>query len=246
MPVAKKILLFFCFCFAFTQVSAQRELLAEDRTEKNDTTPSFGINEANFFHFRTGMGMIFGPEGDGVGFGFGRSLEPFIGFRYKRKLSGMFSIGLDPTYKYSAFNFNDKDKNAFLDTNFWGSGTDTFHNREKIGLHSVGLGAFIRINFDPKRGDYMGTYLDLGAGGDFIFANEYITKGELQNGTMVKTRYTRNPFISRFQYNYFARLGRNWLALTFAYRPSPIFKNSYNYPMLPKYVAGVEFNLYGR
>ncbi len=240
MCLARKILLLIIICLGFTTAHAQRELLAEDRTNKNDTTPSFGINERNYFHFRSGIGLIVGPSGSGVEIGYGRSLEAYTGFRYKRKLSGMFSIGLEPAYKYTGFNISNKDSSTFLDNYIWGK--DTLHNRHKIGLHTASLGAFFRINFDPRRGNHMGTYLDLGAAGDYIFSNEYITRGEKRDGTLVKTKFTRNPFISRFQYYYNAKLGHNWLALTFSYRPSPVFKNSYNFPALPRYIVGIELN----
>ena len=240
------MLLFLLVCFAFSKVSAQRELLSEDRTSQNDTTPTYGKNERNYFHYRMGLGFIVGPADKGLLMGYGRSLEAYTGFRYKRKLSNMFAIGLEPSYKYTGINISQKDKNTFLDTTFWGSGKDTAHNREKLGFHSASLGAFLRINFDPHRGNYMGYYLDLGAGGDYIFANNYVVNGERTNGTFVKTRFTRNPFVSHFQYNYFARLGFNWLALTFTYRPSNLFKTEYNFPEPPKYVAGLELNLYGK
>ncbi|RYD81469.1 MAG: hypothetical protein EOP53_06280 [Sphingobacteriales bacterium] len=232
--------------FCSSNVWAQRELLAEDRTKQNDTTPSRGKNEPNYTHTFIGLGMLLGKAEEGMDIGYGRSLQFMSGMRYKRKLSGMFALGLEPAYKYTGINFNKKEANTFLDTTFWGKGTDTTHHLEKLGLHTASLGGFLRINFDPKRGNTIGTFLDLGVAGDYIFANNYTTKGELANGTFVKTRFTRNDFISRFQYNYFARFGYNWLAVKCSYRPSPLFKSSYNFPDAPKFVAGVEMSLFGR
>jgi hypothetical protein len=215
------------------------EVLLEEAVDY-DFHSEYGPNGKNFFQGYSGFAFMVGPSDTGVAINYGLSSEQFLGWRYKRRLSGMFSLVGDMGFRAAQFNISQPKGNYFLDTTFWHrSGVE--HRKEKIGYYSLDLGAFVRINFDPRRGDNIGRYLDLGATGSYLFSNRYVTIDE-QREARVKTRFTRFPYMNPLQYELTGKLGFNIIAIVAKCRMTDIFKPQYNFPEFPRYLIGLEIS----
>jgi hypothetical protein len=211
-----------------------------DEPVNYDFKKDYGPNGKNYFQGYSSFAFMAGPSDTGVGINYGLSNEGAFGWRYKRRLTGMFSLVGDLGFRTAQFNISQPKKNYFLDTTFWHRSA-VEHKKERLGYFSIDLGGFIRINFDPRRGDYLGHYLDLGATGSYLFSNRYITLDDQRNAR-VKTRFTRMPYTNPFQYELTGKLGFNILALVVKYRPTDIFKPEYKFPEFSRFLIGLEIS----
>ena len=206
-----------------------------------DFSSDFGPNEENYFHSFYGIGLVAGPSDTGVHLNYGVSYLTVGGLRYKRKLSGMFAVCLEIGGRYGEFNISQPHRNYFLDTTFWHK-SSVNHRREKMTSYGLDAGGALRINFDPKRGNYMGRYLDLGANGSFVLTRTYITVDDLPEARL-RSKFTGFPYINPFQYELTGKLGFNVLALFVRYRMSNFFKEQYHFPEFARIVVGLELNI---
>lgn len=205
-----------------------------------DFKKKYGPNEPNYVQGYTYFGVVVGPSDTGVKLNYGASNEWAIGWRYKRKLSGMFALCADFGLHSAEFNISQSAKNYFLDTTFWQQ-SDISHKKERFGYYSLALGGFLRVNFDPHRGDYLGHYIDLGATGSFLVSNRYVAIDERRDAR-VKSKFTGMPYTNPFQYDLTAKLGFNFIALVAKYRMTDIFKEQYRFPEFPRLMLGLEVN----
>ena len=100
----------------------------------------------------------------------------------------------------------------------------------------------MRFNFNNKRGNIMGIYMDLGAAGDWNYSLTHFEK-ETKNGIKSKTKSRGYDFISPFSYGPVVRFGYNQFAVSAAYRYSNIFEKSANFPELPRFLLGFELSI---
>jgi hypothetical protein len=229
------------FLFAVMAVHGQK-VLVDERPVRAATT-DFGPNEKYFVQFSSGLGCLVGKGDSRLDINDLRSTDFQIGIKFKRKISGLLSVWLEPSYHNAAFNLNQGNNKTLTDSLFWGN-THYKHEREHFAVEAFNLSGFLRFNFDTKRGNYLGYYLDLGAGADLYLGKEYLADDNKPDGSRATTNYTDLPYINNFGYNVFAKIGINWLALTFNYRLSHIFKPGYGLPEPPVYTVGLEINPY--
>lgn len=232
-------ILIILFLSAFTKANAQDVLFREDR-EKSPVDSLFGANQKHYFHLFLGTGFIAGNSEGDIAVRYRNSIEFISGFKYKLKLNRFLSVGADIGYRYTKFAISQRDIIDFPDT-ILVTGRNT-HESEKFGFHALPLGVFLRFNFDPRRGNTTGHYLELGGTGDWVFSKEYVVDDVLDDKTKRKTRFTGLPFVNPLQYHASAKIGMRWLALGVRYRFSEYFKTSYNYPQLPRFSVTAEIN----
>src|SRR5205807_1999892 len=84
-------------------------------------------------------------------------------FRYQFKLTGIFSTGLGLMIQYDKYRIKQDDNYSFTDKPFVQA--HQRHQKERFSNTSYSGEAFLRINLDPHRGEYMGFYLEGGVGG---------------------------------------------------------------------------------
>jgi len=224
------IILFFNLT-VFQRLEAQRYILRMD--EAVDSSESnVGKNARHYNHSFIGYGFIFGPADQGAA-SMPFSTRAFVyGSRYKRKLSNIFAFGFDFFYKFQAYRMvQDSLKtvpNALL------------NDVERMLFHSGVISPYFRINFNKKRGNKLGKYLDLGAYGEFIVAHVLFQKNTLSNGVTTRSRSTNYKYFNRINYGANFRIGGDRLALFGSYRLSDIFYPSLDMPEFSRITLGLQ------
>lgn len=222
-----------------TSLEAQTVLLNQEVDSNKMENKVFGANQRNFIGYSIGLGPILGRTDETVQIAYGRSVQFASGIFYKRKLSRVFAIGGTFNYTYSVFALQ-KNKAHFTDSFFWDSAKT--HMTEKFGIHGLQAGIFLRINFDPGRGNKIGNYLDLGAEGGIVANADYVTKDKLKNDMLVKTKYSNLIYNNLLQEYVYAKFGSGILGLSLHYRISDFFKSEYNIPEFPPFVLRLELS----
>jgi hypothetical protein len=228
------------FVFAIHHSIAQDVVL--DQKPDEGLKSRFGPNKDYFMQFTMGFGTLIGASGKNLSYNDLRSNDLRAGIKFKRKISGLLSFWLEPEYHYAAYNINQSGP-KITDTLFRAS-IPTKHEKERFATEGILVNGFFRFNFDPKRGNFMGYYLDLGAGVDFILDPEYLAIDKEPNGSTLRSSYSNIPYMNTIGYNATAKIGINWLAFTFNYRLTSLFKSRYNIPEPPAITVGIEVNPY--
>src|SRR5205085_8212921 len=107
-----------------------------------------------------------------------------------------------------------------------------------------GLGFFNRFNFDPHRGNFIGTYIDIGAIGYWDYSVKEISKNKLPDGSISRTSVKDLDYTNDFSAKIYSRVGFSHFALYGSYRITDLFKTSSDFPDLPRMLFGFEFGLY--
>jgi hypothetical protein len=222
-----------------SRYESHRILLTRD-VDTTGEIPFYGPNRLFFAHGLAQLGGKPGPQYYGAQTNWwSYSLE--YGLRMKLKLWSWESLTMDIGYRYDRFSLRmDTPRLAPLD--------NTHHQREKISLHNFS-GAFCeRINFG-KRGNVMGTWLDIGVYGDWAFrtGDVYVDQHYDSNSPSgyrykSKTKINRLPYMEKINYGFTARLGGDYVGIFAMWRWNDLIKQSYTSSErdLPKLTIGIE------
>jgi hypothetical protein len=230
--------MFILFALFTSALQAQQVLLQE--APENAGKSNFGPNLQNFLGLHFAIGEAVGKGDAGLDINDTRSLDILAGIKYKYKLNGMFSVGFDVNYHYYDYNIHPNKSARFPDTVFNAYFVDNV--RRRFSFNTIRLNGFVRVNFDPHRGNYMGHYLDLGAGVDGILSGEFVSVDKAADKSKIKTIISQSPYLEKYSYSVFARLGVNWFAIFANYRLNNIFTSKYNLPDAPPLTVGIELN----
>jgi hypothetical protein len=213
-------------------MNAQTVLLNYDKT--NEVKPSIkGPNLKKFAHVIFRAGFLVDEDKPGARIIYGPSVNLAIGVRRKYKITSFYSLGYDVESQYTVYKLKQKQGKILPDTilnNVVG----------RMDYSTIGLGFYNRFNFDPGRGNFLGTFLDIGIMGTFDFSVKSISKNKQDDGTIVKTIIRLLPYVNNLNSKVYARLGYSHIALYASYRITDLFKSSFNYPDLPRLVIGIE------
>lgn len=238
----RKIFLVLILIFnAAPALKAQQILLQED--PENAGKSNFGPNLKHFTQVHFLIGQAVGKGDEGLSINDNRSLDFMAGLKYKYKVNSIFSAGFDLNYHYYDYNIKSNKSARFPDTVF--SSTYVNNVRRRFSFNTIRLDGYLRFNFDPNRGNYLGHYIDLGAGIDDILSRAFVSIDKGDDKSKIKTIVTRSPYLQKYSYSVFARLGFNWFALYANYRLNNIFVDKYNLPDAPPLTVGIELNPYG-
>ncbi len=219
---------------------AQTELmsvdLGRDTIEAEDNT---GPNRRFYVqNFVMGGLSIDQPEGDVKLRPLGGSAVAF-GIRYKLKLTGLLALGAEISYQYNGYRINQDTQYLWPDSVFYPDAGAVSNRRERIGFGNLQGGAFLRVNFDPKRGDNLGVFMDLGGWGGYNILSQYIAKKETSLGKR-EIKYSGLNDIERLHYGVMGRLGYNKVSVGAQYRLTDWFDEATDYPLLPRLLATLE------
>jgi hypothetical protein len=233
----KKLIICLFIVILAREMKAQDVLLEQKVSEEPRER---GPNTRTYSHFFLEYGFMAGKADAGLNLNTPGSREVRLGYRSKLKLTSILAIGFDLSYRYDKFSISQKNAQAFPDTML--GLTPMKHIREKLAFHSLSIDPFIRINFDPNRGNILGYYLDLGASGSYAVSNELLMQDKAANDVKVKTRYTNLPFTEPLQYGVFGRLGFNLITISASYRLSSYFKEDLKLPEPPRLIVSLMLN----
>lgn len=238
----KKLQIILAACLCCLSISSfSQKVLLESNVKADSVTPSFGRNRQNYVHLFFDYSFYLGREDeDGGRINYGLSRTITEGFRYKAKVSNYYAAGFDFFFSQYNYDLEQVAGKKIQDT--------TFHDHEKLVFENMGLSIYSRINFG-KRGDRIGNFFDVAVYGNWTYSVRHVSKDTYnltigQNATDVKVVKTGLPYTENYNYGIAARLGFNRIAFTFTYRLSNLFKNSYGYPELPRYTAGLQIGLH--
>ena len=214
---------------------SQTILLEEDRSR--DTFPqTTGPNLKHYSHLVFAAGFVFGESGKEMPLKAGSSYEFCSGFRTKRKVTPVYSYGFDFFYRAVNYYIAQDEGKKVPDT--------VLHKSQKYNFFSFGTGVYNRFNFDPGRGNYMGTYVDVGLTGEWDFTARTVTRDVLPGDEKVKLIAKNFDYVNSFSSRVFLRGGKNKVLLYGSYRLTDHFKSSSGLPELPRFIAGLELNIF--
>jgi hypothetical protein len=217
-------------------IPAQTVLLNVDR-KAEDRISQHGPNMKKFAHFLIRAGAIVSGDKAGARIEYGTSVNLAFGVRKKFKISPFYSIGYDIENEYTDYKIK-QEKGKLL--------PDTVINNVsgRLDYSSIGLGFYNRFNFDTRRGNFLGTFLDLGIMGEWHYSIKAIAKNENKDGTLNKNITKRLPYVNNINAKAYARFGYSHLSIYASNRITDLFKSSYDFPDLPRIIAGIELAVF--
>lgn len=234
-------------CAAFAQEDTeppfrQRNVNMHVTVDTSRTVPLFGENRRWFVHQTYGLYTRFGPNEAGAKT-LGRSVQYNYGFQTKLKLWSWDALCLNINVGQERWVLAQDSTKVLPDT--------LLHKTERFQFNRL-QGEFCnRINLNRHRGNIIGTYLEFGVYGNWMYHNLHITRDSIDatattGPKLVKTRENKLPYINPLQYGFVARFGSEYFALSASWRVSDYFKSNetFSYPELPRLWFGIVLSTY--
>jgi len=215
-----------------------QQVLVQANVANDTIKTTFGPNRRYFGHAYLGYGLLAGPAGRGAELKAGlASAELRGGGRFKVRFTQAVALNLDLGYAYQHFSLAQTDHKLVP--------APARHREESLGLHQLYSEISLRLNAG-RRGNSVGSYLDLIAGGGWVAATSHSTEDEPAPGIgSVETTERGLPYLRRWTGSAGARLGFDRYALVGRYRLTSAFGPAYvAWPELPRWVLGVEIGLF--
>ena len=215
-----------------------QQVLVQANVADDTVKTTFGPNRRWFAHGYVALGLVAGPAATGAALrsGFG-SAEARLGGRLKLRLGQSVALCGDLAYAYLRYELA-QDAGKLVPA-------PALHQRESLALHQLTSEIALRLNYG-RRGNAVGSYLDLLAGGSWAAGTRHTTDDLPAPGFhSVATTESGLPYLRQFGGSAGARLGLDRYALVARYRLSPAFASGYAaWPELPRWVLGFEVGLF--
>ncbi len=234
-----------CFILFLLPIQAStQEVLLEERVPNDSTADKFGPGRRHYLHPLVTLGLGFGPpEASGSAIEFWGSGSFGFGLRYKLKILKRWELGIGIRYERESFRIEqDSGKKVFGPVQ---------HKREKLILNDLSGTFYNRFVFG-KRGDFVGTFLDLGGYADLSLGKKHLTVDKVKEPSKagykkVKSKRKGLNYVERMHYGVLARIGYNRWTLFARYRLSDLFLEggiADGYPELPRFRVGIQIGLH--
>lgn len=212
---------------------SQDVLLEENVKDKKEVKK--GPNKKYFTHMYYGMDFYLPPNEVGSEIIYGRSWDMNFGWRAKLKVAKFYSLGYTFDYSYTHLRMKQNEDKITPD--------DIEYNKQSLRTHQAKLGLYNRFNFDKRRGNRIGNFLDLGVYGGYIFSTRHKNEIKEDHSTYLEV-HRKLDYIERLNYGAFANLGFNSYVITFKYRLSDFFKEDTDYPEISPFTLGLQIGLH--
>jgi hypothetical protein len=229
----KNKLIFLLMCFIlFALAAASQDVVLWEKVNKNTGIPEKGINSSRYNHFYVGWGLNMGLLENETTVRIPSSNDYFFGYRQIYKLSNYFAAGFQLTFGKSMYSIlQDGEKNVH---------DSILHKKEMYLINQGDFSVYLRLNFDRRRGAYMGHFLDLGSWGGYNFMRRRMIEDVTDYESRIRVWYKDVSYIEKFQYGVYASLGINRYVFFARYRISDLFDSAYNFSQLPALTFGFE------
>ena len=160
-----------------------------------------------------------------------------FGTRRKHKLNNLLNIGTEFQTDFQQYGLSVKSSVPELPYALAGI------TKAKHSSFNVGTALYLQLNFKPKRGNQLGTYLDLGGYARANFLRKISYTYNSPNSTTMTTAINNPDLMSRYEYGGLVRFGRNIFAINAKYRVSQLLIETvqgYTYD-LPRFSLGIQF-----
>jgi hypothetical protein len=230
----QKLLLFVLILILHQSLIGQRVVISENVSSDTDV-PVFGANRKHFGHIFSGFHHIAGAPESNTDKLKACSWVFELGYRYKRRFSQTLSAGAELGIKRMSYSIKHWEMLHTPEA----SETD----KHKLVFIQTGLGLYQRFNYNKRRGNYVGNYIDVGVYGDWNFNTRQVYQFRNEADEKVLTRKSNLNYISPFEYGVLMRLGFNRIAAKATYRLSGHFKETSAPAEMPRLTFGVEFGM---
>ena len=215
-----------------------QQVLVQANVANDTLKTTFGPNRRWFGHGYVALGLAVGPAETGAKLRYGfSSAEARVGGRLKLRLSQSVALCGDLAYAYLRYELAQEAGKRVP--------APTLHLRENLALHQLATEVALRLNYG-RRGNVVGRYLDLLAGGSWAAGTRHTTEDVPAPGiNSFATTESGLPYLRRFGGSVGGRLGFDRYALVARYRLSPAFASGYGaWPELPRWVVGIEVGVF--
>jgi hypothetical protein len=231
----KKIFYVILFTLFSTCSFAQTVLLNVDRPNENKEE-THGPNLKKFSHLFIRGGILISKDKAGARIIYGPSVNLAFGVRRKYKISPAYSMGYEIETQYTDYKFRQENEKFFPDT--------VINNiSQRLDYSALSIGYYNRINLDPSRGNFLGTFIDAGISGSWDFSIKTISKNKLNDGTVKKITVRHLPYVNNFNAKVFARIGFSHISVFISYRLTDLFTSS-AYPDMPRIITGFDLAVF--
>ena len=224
------------FLFVCVTSGAQTILLNSDSKDTKNVS-EHGQNLHKFSHAYFRFGLLASKDYEGARIVYGNSLNLSLGIRKKYKISPVYSFGFEAGIQYTDYKLKQTTGKILPDTiinNISG----------RLDFFTLEAGIYNRFNFDPNRGNFIGSFFDIGIAGEFHFSINSISKNRMPDETILKSVVKNLPYTYNTNAKVVARFGYGHISFYGSYRLADLFKSSFNYPDLPRLVLGIELGIY--
>ncbi|WP_125921499.1 hypothetical protein [Hymenobacter lapidarius] len=215
-----------------------QQVLVQANVADDTLKASLGPNRRYFGHLYAGYGLVAGRSEEGAALRHGlASSELRAGGRLKFRINQALALNLDLGYAYLRYDLRQNAQKVVP--------APVQHRRESLGLHQLYSEASLRLNVG-RRGNSVGSYLDLLGGGGWVAATSHVTEDVPSAGVRsVETTERGLSYLRRWTAATGARLGVDRYALVGRYRLTSTFGPEYQaWPELPRWVVGLEIGLF--
>jgi hypothetical protein len=230
---------------AATQTAqAQTVIIEKEVPDSNQVPDLFGANRVHFVYPFGTFGVMLGPtHGNGLPIRYGRSTYYRLGAAYKLKFTPMLSSVLELAYHRNRYLLQQDSSKRFP--------TAEIHDQSRFVLQNLSPALLVRLNFDPRRGNVFGTFVEAGASLEWVVSNHYRTEDDANGAAQrIQSRQFGLDYIAPFHWNALLRVGWSRVMATLAYRPGWILEQNERVggrPVavdFPRWQLGVRVNLY--
>ena len=213
---------------------AQTVLIEEDEPQRVYEETQWGPNRQYFGYWFYDYGFAI-PTEVKYDIRIGTSGHWNMGYAYKFKTLNFMDIGLEASYSNYFFELDKNPRESF----------DTVKNWEKIRTFQNGIQAqaFLRFYFSPKRGDYFGTYLDLGFYADYHMSSGWYKKIKNDDLKIKQKEFENGDFIP-LSYGPAIAFGRNQITAFAQYNLNSVLAEQVNLNPMPQLIFGIKLNMY--
>ena len=231
----------------FNELNAQTIIIKQAvPSNLEDGDDDFGPNRKRFNHSYGGLG--FGINGVSMD---NESLSPVKGFnsfslysgtRYYRNFNKIFAsvVDYELSYEQSRLIIDQGDSVQF-------PVAKADLAKAKYWFVKIGGSLSLQVNFKPKRGNQLGTYLTVGGYGKWLMFKRFGAKYRTSNSNYTNTARLslgKLKYLNNFDYGPEVKFGKTNFALFAKYRMSDYFKSKesiWNFNELPRLTIGIQF-----
>jgi hypothetical protein len=226
-----------------TKTYAQ-DIIFERRIERDSLvfTADEGPNSKSYTYPYIGFGFAAMPAmNDSIKMKYGSSWSFHMGYIHKWRINNHYALAYGMQYTYYSYNFKPFSKNL-------ASVGNAYLESEKFSFNALGLEFINRINFG-RRGNVMGTYLDLGVFANFNFKSAHKLEWKLDNSDNAdyeeeEQEFSGPVYMNNFEYGARVRFGRNQFVVFADYRLSDLFNDDALFAAPSPLTVGIQFGLF--
>jgi len=235
MKTKLNILIALCLIFSNIYSYSQTNIF-NMKVDLEPEKPKFGINHAYFNHFYLGLHFNTNLNNNNAENYSLRSPKFYLGWKNIVKINNFLAINADIEIANNRLCVKQDNNKTIPDTLIW--------DKQRLIQQQLSSSFHFRINFNKRRGSYMGHYIDLGFRGTWNFTNSHFTKSKYNDDTIAKL-WRRNPaFFETFNYGPSIKLGIKRYVFSAHYNLLGTIDNNYFTNDFTTLSLGIEIGLH--